>query len=138
MEMNIIDTVLYLSDICYSLNEDTLKNENLTRPESYILLSIKPGEKITSNELAERNRLSPSRVSRIVDHMIQKDLLLRTEVSDDRRFINLSLSKEGVKKHTEIMRLKNQCEKKIKSQLKDDELTAVKSGLTYLTKAMEK
>ena len=72
MEINIIETILHLSDICYSLNEDTLKNENISRPESFVLLSIKPGEMITSNELAGRNRLSPSRVSRIVDHMIEK------------------------------------------------------------------
>ena len=138
MEINIIETILHLSDICYSLNEDTLKEENLSRPESFILLSIKPGEKLTSNELAERNRLSPSRVSRIVDHMIGKELLVRTEVQDDRRFINLSLSKEGAKKHKSLMKLKNQCEKNIKSQLQDDQLNTVKNGLLFLTKAMEK
>ncbi len=138
MEINIIETILHLSDICYSLNEDTLKEENLSRPESFVLLSIKPGEMITSNELAERNRLSPSRVSRIVDHMIEKKLLIRTEPQNDRRFINLSLSKEGINKHSALMKLKNQCEKNIKSQLKDDQLNTVKNGLLFLTKAMEK
>lgn len=138
MEINIIDTILKLSDICYSLNEDTLKNENISRPESYILLSIKPGEMITSNELAGRNSLSPSRVSRIVEHMIEKDLLVRTEARDDRRYVNLSLSKQGIKKHTSIMKLKNECEKKIKSQLREDELKTVENGLIYLKQAMEK
>lgn len=138
MEINIIDTILKLSDICYSLNEDTLKNENISRPESFILLSIKPGEMITGNELAERNSLSPSRVSRIVEHMIEKDLLVRTEVRDDRRYVNLSLSKLGIKKHASIMKLKNECEKKIKSQLREDELKTVENGLIYLKHAMEK
>ncbi len=138
MEINIIETILHLSDICYSLNEDTLKDENLTRPESFILLSLKPGEMITGNELAARNRLSPSRVSRIVEHMIEQDLLIRTEVKDDRRFTHLSLSKKGIKKHATIMKLKNQCEKKIKSQLRDEELTVVENGLTFLKHAMEK
>jgi DNA-binding MarR family transcriptional regulator len=138
MEINIIDTILKLSDICYSLNEDTLKNENISRPESFILLSIKPGEMITGNELAGRNSLSPSRVSRIVEHMIEKDLLVRTEVRDDRRYVNLSLSKLGIKKHTSIMKLKNECEKKIKSQLREDELKTVENGLMYLKQVMEK
>ncbi len=138
MEINIIDTILKLSDICYSLNEDTLKSENISRPESFILLSVKPGEVITSNELAGRNSLSPSRVSRIVEQMIEKDLLVRTEVKGDRRFINLSLSKNGIKKHTSIMKLKNQCENKIKSQLREDELKTVENGLNYLKHAMEK
>lgn len=138
MEINIIDTILKLSDICYSLNEDTLKNENISRPESFILLSIKPGEMITGNELAGRNSLSPSRVSRIVEHLIEKDLLIRTEVRDDRRYVNLSLSKQGIKKHTSIMKLKNECEKKIKSQLREDELKTVENGLIYLKQAMEK
>ncbi len=138
MEINIIETILHLSDICYSLNEETLKGENLTRPESFVLLSIKPGEMITGNELASRNRLSPSRVSRIVEHMIEQDLLIRTELKDDRRFNHLSLSTKGVKKHTTIMKLKNQCEKKIKSQLREDELEAVENGLIYLKHAMEK
>lgn len=138
MEINIIETILHLSDICYSLNEETLKGENVTRPESFILLSIKPGETISSNELASRNRLSPSRISRIVDNMIEKNLLLRSEDTDDRRFTNLSLSKTGAKKHSAIMKLKNQCEEKIKSQLHDDELEAVENGLIYLKTAMEK
>jgi DNA-binding MarR family transcriptional regulator len=138
MEINIIETILHLSDICYSLNEDTLKNENLSRPESFILLSIMPGEMISSSELSSRNRLSPSRVSRLVDDMIKKHLLERTEADDDRRFVNLTLSKEGIKKHTVLMKLKNQCEKKIKSQLRDDELTTVGNGLVLLTQVMEK
>jgi len=138
MEINIIETILHLSDICYSLNEETLKGENLTRPESFVLLSIKPGEMITGNELASRNRLSPSRVSRIVEHMIEQDLLIRTELKDDRRFNHLSLSKKGIRKHTTIMKLKNQCENKIKSQLREDELTAVEKGLIFLKHAMEK
>ncbi len=138
MEINIIETILHLSDICYSLNEDTLKNENLTRPESFILLSIKPGEMINGNELAERNKLSPSRVSRIVDQMIEKNLLERSETSDDRRFVHLSLSEEGIKKHKAFIKLKNECEKKIKMQLRDDELNTVENGLIYLTQAMEK
>lgn len=138
MEINIIETILHLSDICYSLNEDTLKGENISRPESFILLSIKPGEMISSNELASRNRLSPSRTSRIVDNMIEKDLLLRSEDAEDRRFTNLSLTKAGVKKHSAIMKLKVQCEQKIRSQLRDDELSAVENGLIYLKNAMEK
>ncbi len=138
MEINIIETILHLSDICYSLNEDTLKSENISRPESFILLSIKPGEMINSNELAARNRLSPSRISRIVDDMIEKDLLTRTEDSGDRRFTNLSLTKTGVKKHSAIMKLKDQCEQKIKSQLREDELSTVENGLIYLKNAMEK
>lgn len=138
MEINIIETILYLSDICYSLNEDALKGENISRPESYILLSIRPGEIISSNDLALRNRLSPSRISRIVDHMIEKDLLVRSGSKDDRRFINLSLSENGVKKHTAIMKLKNQCEKKIKSELREDELNTVENGLIYLKNAMER
>lgn len=138
MEINIIETILHLSDICYSLNEDTLKNENLSRAESFTLLSMIPGEMITSNELAARNKLSPSRMSRIADHMVEKDLLVRKEDGDDRRFVNLSLSKEGIKKHATLMKLKNRCEKKIRSQLRDDELTIVGNGLKYLTQAMEK
>ncbi len=138
MEINIIETILHLSDICYSLNEETLKGENISRPESFILLSIKPGESVSSNELASRNRLSPSRISRIVDDMIEKDLLLRTEDSGDRRFTKLSLTKTGSKKHTAIMKLKDQCEQKIKSQLQKDELEAVENGLIYLKNAMEK
>lgn len=138
MEINIIETILRLSDICYSLNEETLKGENITRPESFILLSVKPGESISSNELAFRNRLSPSRISRIVDDMIEKDLLLRSEDSEDRRFTKLSLTKTGAKKHSAIMKLKDQCEHKIKSQLRKDELDAVENGLTYLKNVMEK
>ena len=59
-------------------------------------------------------------------------------MSGDRRYINLSLSKEGIKKHTAIMKLKNQCKKKIKSQLRENELSTVENGLIYLTQAMEK
>jgi DNA-binding MarR family transcriptional regulator len=138
MEINIIETILHLSDICYSLNEETLKGENISRPESFILLSIKPGESISSNELASRNRLSPSRISRIVDDMIEKDLLVRSDDPGDRRFTNLSLTKTGVKKHSAIMKLKDQCEQKIKSQLSDDELRTVEDGLVYLKTSMEK
>ncbi len=138
MEINIIETVLYLSDICYSLNDEALKNENISRPESFVLLSIKPGERITGGELAERNRLSPSRISRIVEQLIEKKLLVRSEYDDDRRFVNLSLTEDGVKKHQELMKMKSECECRIKSSLREDELTTVENGLTYLTRVMEK
>ncbi len=138
MEINIIDTIIHLSDICYSLNEDTLKHENLSRSESFILLSLNPGEQIAGNELATRNRLSPSRVSRIVEHMVEKGLLTRTEAAGDRRFINLSLSDEGIKKHSILMKFKKQCEDKIRSQLDESQFKVVNSGLSILTSAMEK
>ena len=138
MQINIIDTILHLSDICYSLNEDTLKNENLSRAESFALLSIKPDEMITGNELAHRNRLSPSRMSRIVDQLDEKGLLIRAEDPDDRRFVKLTLSDEGIQKHKTLMMFKNSCEQKIVEQLHGDELNIVASGLNILTNAMEK
>lgn len=138
MQINIIETIMHLSDICYSLNEETLKDQDVSRPESFIILSINPGESITSNELAARNRLSPSRTSRIVEHMVEKGLLVRIEDPGDRRFINLSLSTEGIKKHKTLLRLKNQCEEKIRAELHGDELSTVARGLDILTDVMEK
>lgn len=138
MQINIIETIMHLSDICYSLNEDTLRDQDVSRPESFIILSINPGESITSNELAVRNRLSPSRISRIVDHMVEKGLLVRIEDPGDRRFIHLSLSTEGIKKHKTLAKLKNQCEQKIRAELQGDEYNTVARGLDILTNVMEK
>lgn len=138
MQINIIDTILHLSDICYSLNEDTLKHENLSRAESFALLSINPGEIITGSELAVKNRLSPSRMSRIVDQLVEKGLILRAGASSDRRFIKLRLSEQGIQKHNTLKTFRNSCEQKIVEQLHGDELNIVADGLNILANAMEK
>ena len=53
-------------------------------------------EKSSNKEIAERMNLSPSRLSRVLDGLVKKGYMTRRIDAEDRRNMQVSLSKKGV------------------------------------------
>jgi len=138
MKQNIIESILIINNKCLSESERKIVLKDLSSREAAILLSIEVDEEITGNELARRNGLSPSRMSRIVDKLSSKEYLLRHMSENDRRSIRLSLSKKGVMQRNSILAYNSDCEEKLRSSLKDDELKTVQDALNILLKIMSR
>jgi DNA-binding MarR family transcriptional regulator len=137
MEYNIVDTIMMLNEQCCHLYEPDGDENGLSSKETQVLLSLKPDEVVSSHELAQRNLLSPSRISRIIDGLAAKRLLTREIDERDRRFTRLSLTPEGITKNQSTMEFKKRCETKIASKLTRNEFAVIQKALRLLLFAME-
>jgi DNA-binding MarR family transcriptional regulator len=137
MEFNIVDTIMLLNEQCCHLNDTGINENNLTAKELHVLLSLKPGESVTSIDLAKRNSLSPSRMSRIIDNLSASGLLNRVTDDRDRRYHRVSLTNEGILINRHTFEFKRSCESKIKAKLSDREFAIIQRALQLLLFAME-
>jgi len=128
---------MLLNEQCCHLNEQDAAENNLTSKEMQVLLSLNPEETVSSVDLAQRNLLSPSRMSRIIDGLVSKEYLNRETDEHDRRYSRLSLTPGGIKKNKHTMEFKKRCESKIKSKLSENEFAIIQKALRLLLFSME-
>ncbi len=137
MEYNIVDTIMMLNEQCCHLKETGGEESNLTAKELQVILSLDRGESTSSVELAKRNILSPSRMSRIIDKLSTRGLLNREIDEHDRRYSRVSLTEDGSTINKNGSEFKKQCELKIKSKFSDREFAVIQKAFQLLLFAME-
>jgi DNA-binding MarR family transcriptional regulator len=137
MEYNIVDTIMMLNEQCCHLNYITGGENNITAKELQVMLSLDPGVSVSSNDLARRNILSPSRMSRIIEKLVSRGFLSRETDEHDRRYSRVSLTPEGLVIYQDTTKFKKQCEAKIKSRMSDNEFAIIQKALRLLIFAME-
>ena len=71
--------------------------------------------------------LSLSRVSRIIDKLVNNSFLEREHNKKDRRVIDIKLTKKGKKIKTDIENYRNECEKKIRQSFPESKLDEIKN-----------
>nr|WP_285849626.1 MarR family transcriptional regulator [Niallia taxi] len=69
---------------------------------------------ISLGELADKLRLTKSTVSGVVDRLVQQDMIERTTQANDRRAVNLHLTKLGHEKLEALMQTDSVVARKIK------------------------
>ncbi len=79
-------------------------------------------------------QVSPSRVSRIVDKLVNNGYLIRNTSTHDRRAISLILTDKGKLAKNKIEIKKNQCEKHITDCFSIDKLSELKENMEQLLK----
>jgi len=84
-----------ISGCCQVREEIQAKNYELTVAEARCLMIIKIDGCGTTTELAERMQVVKSRITRIVDGLVEKKLISRKENSADRRVIRMQLTHRG-------------------------------------------
>ncbi len=137
MEYNIVDTIMMLNEQCCHLNETGGEENSLTAKELQVVLSLKAGESISSSDLAKRNILSPSRMSRIIERLVNRGHIHREIDEHDRRYSRVSLTPDGIVINTRASEFKKSCEAKIKSKFSDHEFAIIQKALHLLLFAME-
>jgi DNA-binding MarR family transcriptional regulator len=68
---------------------------NLTQAEFRCLRLFGADESVNNKKIAERMNLSPSRLTRIIDGLVEKEYIVREIDSEDRRNMRVMLSKRG-------------------------------------------
>lgn len=90
--------IFYTSSWLTQRHQELFKSYNLTNPQ-YNVLRILRGQHpnpATVNLLIERMIDKSSNASRIVDKLEQKGLVVRKQCSDDRRAVDVLISKKGL------------------------------------------
>lgn len=91
-----------LSRCCQTKEEQIFGRFNLSSAEGRVLLVIADGGGSTPSAVAERLGLGRSRLTPLVDGLVEKRLLTRTESTTDRRVRTLELTAEGQKVAREV------------------------------------
>jgi DNA-binding MarR family transcriptional regulator len=89
------------------------------------------------NELSQRMDLSPSRGSRVIYKLVEHGYVVSESNLDDRRSQLVTLSKKGEKTREKIEAMKKDCESKIISQFKKQDIAAIKDSLTNLINSLD-
>ena len=96
---------------------------NLTPNEFNLLRAcLRRGEECTATELARILPVDASRISRIVTILVDRGLLRRRRLPDDRRVVMLSLSDEGVELTSRILQSINQSSARLIEGIDQDEI----------------
>ena len=132
MNKRIIDYVFLLKKKCLMEEGEIGREVGLSPSEMHCIEAIGPGESISGNTLSERMGLSPSRGSRVIDHLILKGLIAREVDPSDRRVVDITLTDRGAHVKERVEKAKRACEAKITAQMKSEQIEQIKQGLRVL------
>jgi DNA-binding MarR family transcriptional regulator len=132
MDKRIIDYVFLLKKKCLLEEGEIGREVGLAPSEIHCIETIHPDERLSGNILSDRMGLSPSRGSRIIDHLIEKGLLSREIHPRDRRFSALSLTQKGKDMRRGVENAKRVCERKITNRMNEEQIRQIKMGLKKL------
>ena len=125
--------LLYTGNWLYHKNKKFLKTYGLS-PEQYNVLRILRGQHpkpSTVNLLNERMLDKMSNVSRLVEKLRLKNLVIRKECPEDRRQVDVMITKKGLSLLKEIDQYSAQMEKPLK-KIEEDEARALNTLLDRL------
>jgi DNA-binding MarR family transcriptional regulator len=132
----IIDYVFLLKKKCILEEGEIGREVGLSPSEVHGMESLSPGERISGHALSERMGLSPSRGSRVIDHLIGKGLLTREEDPSDRRAVVLHMTEKGSWVRERLEAVKMACEAKITAQMESEQIEQIKQGLKLLVNVL--
>jgi DNA-binding MarR family transcriptional regulator len=100
--MDTHQTAEHLANLTFSLLANCQEKEvrlatvhNLTQAEFRCLRLFGTDESVNNKSIAERMNLSPSRLTRIIDGLVEKEYILREIDPNDRRNMRVMLSRRG-------------------------------------------
>lgn len=128
MDKNILELLYELKKKCIINDDAFMSKADLTQAEYHFFIAISTCDEINSNIIAKNMGLSLSRISRVIDKLVNKKYLTRKTDSSDRRAIKLALTEEGKKLKNEIEDYRKDCELRIIKNVSDKELETIKKS----------
>jgi len=101
-------------------------------PEWRVMATVGPAWSCTAQHIADTTRMHKTRVSRAIAHLVKRGLIERTSNADDRREMELRLTKTGRAMYTELVPLALERERSLLSCLNEEELRAFNEALDRL------
>lgn len=118
-------------------NPDVWMGLSLTIAQVKSLFFIADTGKVNFRKLADALKVTPSNVTGIVDRLVEKELVSRTENQEDRRMLILQLTPRG---KALINNLRQQRAVQVAAILKDlseEDLSAIERGFALFARAVE-
>ena len=115
------------------------QSERFNLPDAELRCLVLFGEEryLTSKGIAYKMNLVKSRVSRIIDGLIRKELIQRIKDPGDSRISLLSLTAKGQEKLDEINSFMEDIHSRVLQQMAPDQRKAVLTNLEILKASME-
>jgi DNA-binding MarR family transcriptional regulator len=101
-------------------------------PEWRVIATVGPMWSCTAQHIADTTRMHKTRVSRAIANLVKRDLVERTSNADDRREMELRLTKAGRSMYTELVPLALERERALLACLNEDELRSFHEALDRL------
>ena len=101
-------------------------------PEWRVIATVGPAWSCTAQHIADTTRMHKTRVSRAIANLVKRDLVERTSNADDRREMELRLTKSGRAMYTELVPLALERERALLACLNEDELRSFHEALDRL------
>ena len=106
-------------------------------PEWRVLVTVGPERGCTAQQIAASTRMHKTRVSRAIAHLEQRGLIERASSSDDRRSMELLLTRTGRRMYQDLIPLALERERALLACLGKDDLRGFLAALTRLEEFLE-
>jgi len=120
------------SGVSDNLSEIYRRRFGLEIPEWRVIATVGPEWSCTAQHIADTTRMHKTRVSRAIGHLVKRGLVERASNADDRREMELRLTKAGRALYAELVPLALERERTLLSCLSDEQLRAFNEGLGLL------
>ncbi len=144
-EIEVDQTATKLADLTFTLlancqeKEDRLaKQYGLTQAEFRCMRLFGTDESLNNKTIASRMKLSPSRLTRILDGLVKKEYVAREIDANDRRNMRVTLSKKGVLLVQKLNQSYIDIHREILQDINEAQHNPLINAMTQLLSALEK
>ena len=126
-----------LLEQCQQKQEQIAGNLGLTIAEFKLIRAFRQDQRLSTGELGRRVKLSSSRITRILDGLVKKEIVTRGAAADDRRVIIITLTQRGLSVQQELSDRFVRTHEDILNHLPPGAGSSVITALEKLGEAME-
>lgn len=134
----LISLIRALRACCEQREEEFCQRLGLTASQFSCLAAVpNQAEELSIQQIARLMNLSPSRASRVVDSMVITGLLVRRPLQTDRRTQLVAMTAKGKKIWQAVHRLLEDCEKRLRKQMKKRQPRELEEALQSLIESWQ-
>jgi len=135
-EASILDLIYELKKKCTLGDEEFFNTIKISQAEYNMFLCLRNCKHFNSYSVAEKMQLSLSRVSRIIDKMVNKEFLSRSTNKTDRRAIDIKMTETGKDIMNKIIAYREKREENLQSKINQTEEVEIRKCLEKLTEIL--
>ena len=135
--VHIADLIALLFTNCQEKESRFISSYSVSVVEFRCIRILDEYNQLTVNQLAEKMSLTASRITRIIDGLVAKDIVIRKSSTTDRRVYDLSLTEKGKRLVKKLNEDYKNIHREILSTIPDEYYETMIEGITQLNKAVE-
>ncbi len=120
------------------IDQEFLSRYGVTTSQGEALLAFSDDSRASMNELSRSLGLANSTMTRMVEHLVARGFVRRTEDEQDRRIVRVALTTEGRKLQGSLKEARREIQRLILSEIREEERATVLEVLEKLNRASEK